>query len=107
MATTLIFDITNLTSDINTGVVSSVEFSVKAKSDDGFLTRGFGDVINLSPPGEKFVDFDILTHDDVVNWIQNQIHSDKLNHLQELLEAELEELKNPTTKTTLPWAVVD
>lgn len=107
MATTLIFDITSLTSDTNTGVVSSVEFSVKAKSDDGILTRGLGDVINLSPPGESFVDFDILTHDDVVNWVQNQIHSDKLNHLQELLEAELEELKNPTTKTILPWSVVD
>jgi hypothetical protein len=107
MATNFVFEITNLTSDINTGVVLSVEFSIKAESDEGLSSRGLTDVLNLLPPGESFLDFSSLTPELVVDWIREQLHPDKLSYLKELLETDLNLLKNPKVKTLLPWSVVN
>jgi hypothetical protein len=103
MTTTFAYDIMSLASDVHTGVVSSVQFSIRAKSVNGISSRGVCDAVDLSPPGDVFIKLEALTQADVASWLEDQLHPDKLTWLKEYAKECLAEVVNPKLNKALPW----
>jgi len=91
------------TNDSDKGVVV-VHYRVDAV--DGDFTSGAYGTLNFTPnPSDSgFIAFDNLTETDVIGWVKSEFGAEKVTEIENALTAKIEEQKNPTVVSGLPWA---
>lgn len=55
------------------------------------------------PAGTTFIPFDNLTEADVLLWIQSTVVDGYADHVNEQIQKQIEQKKNPVTDVSLPW----
>lgn len=89
-----------------TNVVCDVEWSVFLE-ENGYKWEWQG-ATRLGPPGEEFMDFNTLTEQQVISWVQTIEGPARLKELKALGTAWLVERQGftATTVTVMPWQAV-
>jgi hypothetical protein len=85
-------------------VVCSVSFSVSAT--DGVNTACVPNTLMMSyDENQNFIEYESLTSDTVLGWVQNALGVEGINSSQAKLDEILSKLANPPVITrSLPWA---
>tara|TARA_R100000329_G_scaffold151490_1_gene147912 strand:+ start:138 stop:464 length:327 start_codon:yes stop_codon:yes gene_type:complete len=81
--------------DNKSNVVHTVHYTYKGVKDgDKTLYYDIYNFVTLSPPSdEEFIEYDDLTKENVVSWIESIVDVEKL---QDAIKAEIEQKENPT-----------
>ena len=59
---------------------------------------------NNMPPGTSFIPFQDLTEADVLSWIEAIVIDDYAEHVNNLIQKQIDEKKNPIIEPPLPWS---
>ena len=97
MTTTYTWRIANLERETADGYVFTAHYTVDAK-DDTCSAGAYGSISFERPEGE-LITFADLTEETVIGWVK-----DKLGDEAVCLQAQLDEQRNPTKASGLPWA---
>lgn len=60
--------------------------------------------LNSMPEGSTFIPFDELTEADVLEWIKAVVVASYEQHVNDQINKQISEKKNPVVEVTLPWA---
>lgn len=110
MANTYTWKIADLNRQLPDGKVYTVHYTVNAVSDEtnpnsengGFYSAGAYGSVGLD--GEVTVDFDDLTEEVVVGWVQEAIGGEeKVAEIEAALDAQIAEQQTPTKAAGVPW----
>jgi|688.fasta_scaffold01249_3 hypothetical protein len=61
---------------------------------------------NNMPANTSFIPFSDLTENDVLTWIKAVVVDTYENHVNEVIQKQIDEKKNPVVDNSLPWAPV-
>jgi len=109
MATTYTWKVANMERETASGKVFTVHYTVNALSDQvdpnsdsgGFYSAGaYG---SLGFDGDVTVEFDDLTEDVVIGWVQDQFGAEKVAEIEAALQAQIDEKAAPTKAAGVPW----
>jgi hypothetical protein len=90
--------------DGQTNVVSNIHWRVSA-TDDANTTETYGSQPLIFSSKNAFINYDELTENTVVGWVQEAMGIDVVTKLQETLDNRLEALANPpVVSPKLPWS---
>lgn len=106
MSTTFTWNIVNLERTTANGIVYNVHYTVSA-SDDTYSSSAYGS-IGLEAPaeGDPVIPYADLTFDTVVTWVKEKLGgSEKVAEIEAVLQAQIDEQRNPTTASGIPWQV--
>ena len=90
---------------LETGVITTLHYTVNATDEDGIYSVGaYGSVGLEAPDAEDMVAYDAVTEAQAITWAQEAIGgADKVAAIHEQLDAQLTEKRTPTTGTGTPW----
>jgi hypothetical protein len=75
---------------------------------DGDYTGTFSGATPFSadsmPAGTAFIPFNQLKESDVLRWIQAVVVDNYAEHVDGIIQKQIDEAKNPVVDATLPWA---
>jgi hypothetical protein len=91
---------------LETGVISTLHYTVTAVTDDGVYSAGAYGSIGLEAPDAKtMVAYDKVTEANCIEWLKAAIGGEeKVTEIQTALDNQLTEKRTPTTGAGLPWA---
>lgn len=92
--------IANLERETSDGYVYTAHYTVDVK-DDVYSAGAYGSIGFERP--EELIPFSELTEEQVVGWVKEALGSDKVFEIGQALLAQLNEQRNPTKATGLPW----
>ena len=101
MSTTYTWNISNLERETADGYVYTVHYTVDAK-DDIYSAGAYGS-IGLERPEDEMIPFAELTAEIVVGWVKDQLGEEKVAEVEAALQTQLDEQRQPTKATGLPW----
>ena len=90
---------------LETGVISTLHYTVTAVTDDGVYSAGAYGSIGLEAPDAKtMVAYDKVTEANCIEWLKAAIGGEeKVTEIQNALDNQLTEKRTPTTGAGLPW----
>jgi hypothetical protein len=101
MSTTFTWHIANLERETEDGFVFTAHYTIDAK-DDTYASGAYGSVGFERP--ENLIPFADLQKDVVISWVQEAIGGEeKVNEIQAVLQAQLDEQRQPTKASGVPW----
>jgi hypothetical protein len=56
------------------------------------------------PDNYVFIPFEELTEEEVINWIQAVVTGGYEEHVNNLIQKQIDDKKNPVVEASLPWA---
>ena len=85
-------------------IVSCIHW--RLKGDNGTnTTEVYGSQVIENNTENTFIDYEALTKNQVIGWVQESMGIDAVTKLQESIDSQLEALANPPiVKPPLPWA---
>jgi hypothetical protein len=91
---------------LETGVISTLHYTVTAETEDGVYSAGAYGSIGLEAPDAKtMVAYDKVTEANCIEWLKAAIGGEeKVTEIQTALDNQLTEKRTPTTGAGLPWA---
>jgi len=91
---------------LQTGVISTLHYTVTAETEDGVYSAGAYGAVGLEAPDAKtMIAYDKVTEANCVEWLKAALGGDeKVTEIQTALDNQLTEKRTPTTGTGLPWA---
>ena len=91
---------------LQTGVISTLHYTVEAQTEDGVYSAGAYGSVGLEAPDVKtMVAYDKVTEAQAISWVQTAIGGEeKVTEIQTALDNQLKEKRTPTTGAGLPWA---
>lgn len=91
---------------LQTGVISTLHYTVEAQTEDGVYSAGaYGSVGLEAPDAKTMVAYDKVTEAQAISWVQTAIGGEeKVTEIQTALDNQLTEKRTPTTGAGLPWA---
>lgn len=98
---TATWKIANLEREIADGYVFTAHYTVNAH--DGTYSAGAYGSIGFERP-ETLIPYADLTEEQVIEWVKEAIGSDKVLEIGQALVNQLEEQRQPTKQTGVPWA---
>ena len=109
MAITFTWEVTSIkTMTINNTPNVVVQTYWKKVGTDGEHTGTFSGATPFSadsmPANTKFIPFDKLTEADVLGWIQAVVVGQYEEHVNEAIQKQINDSRNPVVDATLPWA---
>jgi hypothetical protein len=60
--------------------------------------------VNNMPPGTNFIPFEDLTEEEVISWIKAVVVDDYAEHVNNQIQKQIDDKKNPVVEVSLPWA---
>jgi hypothetical protein len=85
-------------------VVHGVEFILTASDGEGHGAQAFGSVGLSEPDPENFRQFNLLTHNVVVEWVESSMGEEVLTDYKTNLENQIEQQRAPATVVlNKPW----
>jgi hypothetical protein len=100
MPTEYVWKISQLEREILDGFVYTAHYLIDAKSDS--YTAGAYGSISFERP-ENLIPYSDLSETEVLNWVLQALGEEKVTSVLEALQAQLDEQRNPTKATGLPW----
>jgi len=90
---------------LETGVITTLHYTVNATDEDGTYSVGaYGSIGLEAPDASDMVAYDNVTEAQAVSWAQAAIGgADKVAEIHAALDAQLAEKRTPTTGTGTPW----
>ena len=90
---------------LETGIITTLHYTVNATDEDGVYSVGaYGSVGLEAPDAEDMIAYDAVTEAQAITWAQEAIGgADKVAAIHEQLDAQLTEKRTPTTGTGTPW----
>lgn len=101
MTTTFTWRVANLERETSDGYVFTVHYTVDAK-DDTYSAGAYGSV-GLDRPESGMIPFSELSEELVVSWVKEKFGSEKVAEIEAALQAQLDEQRNPTKSSGVPW----
>jgi hypothetical protein len=93
-----------LSEDGLTNVVKTVHWRLIG-TDSGFNESVYGSEAMDTPVPENFIDYEDITKEDVQEWIEEKMGTERINELKESIASSINLLKNPVRATlNPPWA---
>lgn len=91
---------------LETGVISTLHYTVTAETEGGVYSAGAYGSIGLEAPDAKtMIAYDKVTEANCVEWLKAALGGDeKVAEIQAALDNQLTEKRTPTTGAGLPWA---
>ncbi len=88
------------------GVISTLHYTVTAKTDDGVYSAGaYGSVGLAAPAADTMIAYDSVTEANCIEWLKAAIGGDeKVTEIRSALDNQLTQKRTPTTGTGLPWS---
>jgi hypothetical protein len=100
MSTTVTWKIANLERETSDGYVYTAHYTVDVK-DDVYSAGAYGSIGFERP--EELVPFSELTEDQVIGWVKEALGSEKVLEIGQVLLNQINEQRNPTKASGLPW----
>ena len=90
---------------LETGVITTLHYTVSAVTEDQVYSTGaYGSISLEAPDAEDMIPYDGVTEAQAVSWVQAAIGgADKVAEVHAALDAQLTEKRTPTTGTGTPW----
>ena len=90
---------------LETGVITTLHYTVTAVTDDGVYSVGaYGSIGLEAPDPDSMIAYDAVTEAQAISWTQEAIGgADKVAAIHEQLDAQLTEKRTPTTGSGTPW----
>lgn len=98
--TTYTWDIAQLQRFSDSGVIHQIHWTCSAESDDGYTRATYGSVGLAAPEPDTTIPYADVTKVTVLQWLEQAID---MPTIEQALNDEIKELRNPTTVTGLPW----
>lgn len=95
------WNIANLERETADGFVYTAHYTVDAT--DGTYSAGAYGSIGFERP-ENLIPYKDLTKEQVIEWVKEALGEDKVLEIGQILLAQLEEQRQPTKQTGVPWA---
>ncbi len=103
MTTQFTYSVLDLERTVSDGCVLQVLFLVEAT--DGVYKVGTRGNLVLMPPEVDLVPFCDLTQGLVIDWVKDVLGDEKLTEIRASLEGQLQEQRQPTKASGVPWQV--
>ena len=100
MDTIYTWNIANLERETADGFVYTAHYTVDAT--DGTYSAGAYGSIGFERP-ENLIPYKDLTKDEVIEWVKEAIGSDKVEQIEQALSNQINEQRNPTHASGMPW----
>jgi hypothetical protein len=101
MSTTITWNIAQLERETTDGYVYTAHYTVDAK-DDTYSAGAYGS-IGLERPEDELIPFADLTQEVVVGWVKEKLGEEAVANVENALQAQLDEQRNPTKASGVPW----
>ena len=102
MSTSFTWKVANLERTLSTGEITTVHYTIQA-NDDVYSAGAYGslgldpaDPDNMTPYGE-------LDEFTVVSWVVNKFGDEKVQEIEDALQAQLDLQRNPVSGSGVPW----
>lgn len=93
-------EIKNLERNVADGGVTVIHYGITVV-DGEYSASSYGTVsVTPDPSDEGFVDFEDLTHSDVIGWVEQLLD---VPTIEAQLQANIEEQKTPSSVSGTPW----
>ena len=91
---------------LETGVISTLHYTVTAQTEDGVYSAGaYGSIGLEAPAADDMIAYDDVTEAQAISWLQTALGgAEKVTEIQTALDNQLTEKRTPTTGAGLPWA---
>jgi len=91
---------------LETGVISTLHYTVSAQTEDGAYSCGaYGSIGLEAPDADTMIAYDSVTEANCVEWVKAAIGGDeKVTEIQTALDNQLTEKRTPTTGAGTPWS---
>ena len=102
MSTSFTWKVANLERVLATGEITTVHYTIEANDNVyaagayGSLGLDFADPDNMTPYGE-------LDEFTVVSWVANKFGDEKVQEIEDALQAQLDLQRNPVSGSGVPW----
>ena len=105
MANTYTWKVGQCDRTLETGVITTLHYTVTAVTEDEVYSAGaYGSIGLEAPDAEDMVAYDAVTEAQAVSWVQAAIGgADKVAEIHAALDAQLTEKRTPTTGKGTPW----
>ena len=104
MATEFNWRIAQLERTTADGVVFTAHYTIDAR-DEAYSAGAYGSIGLEQPDPEDIIPFDDLTEELILGWVKEKLGGDeKVEEIEEALQAQLDEKHAPTKAAGLPWA---
>jgi hypothetical protein len=101
MSTTITWNIAQLERETTDGYVYTAHYTVDAK-DDTYSAGAYGS-IGLERPEDELIPFADLTQEVVVGWVKEKLGEEAVANVENALQTQLDEQRNPTKASGVPW----
>ena len=107
MANTYTWKVGQCNRTLETGVITTIHYTVSAVTEDGVYSTGAYGSINLEAPSpEDMIPYDAVTEAQAVSWTQAALGGEeKVSEIHAALDAQLTEKRTPTVGVGTPWSV--
>jgi hypothetical protein len=92
--------IANLERETADGFVFTAHYTVNAK-DDTYSAGAYGSLGFERP--DNLIPFADLTEDEVVSWVKEAFGAEKVAEIEEALQTQIDQQRNPTKAAGVPW----
>ena len=105
MANTYTWKVGQCDRTLETGVITSLHYTVQAVTEDGVYSAGaYGQIGLEAPDAEDMIAYDAVTEAQAVSWVQQALGgAEKVEEIHAALDAQLTEKRTPTTGKGTPW----
>ena len=101
MSTTFEWKIAQLERETEDGFVFTAHYTVAA-NDGTYASSAYGSLGFERP--DSLIPFADLTEEIVVGWVKEHFGAEKVAEIEQALENQISEQRNPTKASGLPWA---
>jgi hypothetical protein len=84
------------------GIVKIAHWTAHETTKDEFYASTYGSV-TFDAPGETIIPYEDLSEEEVISWIKSKID---LESIQQILNNEIEEKRNPKSAFGTPWTTM-
>jgi hypothetical protein len=99
--TTYTWNVAQLERETTDGYVYTIHYTVNA-TDDTNSAGAYGS-IGLERPEEDLIPFSELTEQTIIGWVKEKFGDEKVVEIEAALQAQLDEQRNPTKASGVPW----
>jgi hypothetical protein len=100
--TTFTWKVAELERETVDGYVYTIHYTVNA-ADDTYSSGAYGS-LGLERPEGELIPFGQLTEEVVIGWLKDKFGEEKVTEIEAALQAQLDEQRQPTKASGLPWS---
>jgi hypothetical protein len=107
MADTFAWNIAQLQRKLSDGAVYTAHWTVNAtrtvEDGDDLIAGSYGSVGFGDPDPDNFIEYDELTKEEVVQWVQDALGEEQVETIEVGLSIQLDNAETPTDASGIPW----